>query len=187
MLSRALVALAIAVAVPAAADQIVTRELTQAVVDLTFEDVDGAPTLPSSLTYRVVNTDSGLELLAAITIDPPDEPCPGNPSGCVRLTIPAEKMLIVGLCDGAWTRPISCRTTEDCPSFAPCRASTRAFQDHSLVLQWPDAHNEVTLHTLNLPHVYAPTLTPSHTPTSTPTATATATATASPSATPTTP
>lgn len=174
-------------AAPVAADQIATREQTQAVVDLTFDDVDSAPGLPPSLTYRVVNDDSLLELLGPITIDPADQPCPGNATGCVRLTIPAANMLIVGLCDGSSRAPVFCRTAADCPGLVPCRASTRAYQDHSLVLQWPDAHDEVTLHTLNLPHVYPPTLTPSLTPTVTPTSTATATTTASASATPTTP
>lgn len=157
----------------AANAQINTREQTEAAIDLYFGDVDGAPGLPASLTYHVVNTESLLELVTPTTIEPSDYPCPGQPEGCVRVTIPAERMLIVGLCEGSAARPIPCRTAADCPLYAPCRASTGAYQDHALVLWWSNAHDEVTLHTRNLPHVYPPTLTPSQAPPATAAATPT--------------
>lgn len=180
-------ALLLLLAGPVAADEVVVRELTEASVELTFKS-GGTPNVPASLTYRLVDNETGVELLGETTITPSAQPCDDAEPGCVEVVIPQARMLIVGLCKGTGidrTAPVHCRTAADCPGFVPCRASTGAFQDHSLVLQWPDAFDEITLRTLNLPHVHAPTLTPSTTPTVTQTVTSTPTQTATATRTPT--
>jgi len=131
--------------------QLPVREKTTTWVDLTFEDANGDPAVPSTLSYRRDDRESGLELTDDTTVTPLT-PCPDGSPGCITVKLEAAANVLVGLCKDKRTK---CRTNGDCPTGStPCAASTEAFQEQVMSLHWsfPDgeARDRVVLKVQNL-------------------------------------
>lgn len=111
------------------------KEGATAVVDLTFlNPTTGLGQIPSSLTYRLDDRLSRINLLSLQTVsDPSTQPCQSGATGCVSITIPASAAKSVGECDN---KEAYCLQDSDCGSGATCRIMASSNREVPLTVRW---------------------------------------------------